>query len=138
MIKNFRILDGYGLSVAEGDGFTTNWHDLLNCVELSVSVVFTGGSPAGTVSIITSNDWPDNVNGLVPASAWNPTTPTVKNSPALDGSVYPGATATVAGAGIYKIAIQNMGERWFQIGFVGTGSFTSTVTVMYCAKTTNG
>ena len=137
MIKNMRLLDGYALNVADGYGFTTRWVDLVACVQLGVSVVFVGGAPTGTLTVQTSNDPPDNVNGFVPMSAWDPTNPTVLTNPALDGLTYPGSSTAVAAAGIYKVDCQNICERFFRVVYVSSGNSVTAVTIMYNAKSNN-
>ena len=142
MIKNFRLLDSKSLTLdgyvaPDGYGFSTNWIDLLNCSLLGVSVVFVGGAPSGLLEIWTSNDVPNNVNGLTPLSAWNSSNPSVLNATALDSNIYIGSTQTVTGAGTYTWAIYELATRWVQVVYVAGVATTTTASVFLTAKSVN-
>lgn len=131
MLKTFHLVDGYVLNTPDGYNFSTNWVDLLNAVELSVSVVFVGGTPGGTLQLYASNDQPESVNGFYPKSAASRTGAALDSSPLA-------SPVTISTAGVTRIDVSNICVRWFQVVFTASSMFPpSALTVMYNARSSN-
>lgn len=104
--------DGYILSAADGYGYQTDWVDFHAYTNLSVSIIFTGGSPSGIVKLLQSND--TQVTGPLVEPRWVANTQYVSDAtdvPAGNGV----NTATVSGPGIYILNQHQAGFRWFSV-----------------------
>lgn len=56
MYNSFKLVDGYALDGTDGYSYTTSWVDVRSYDAFSMSVVFTGGAPVGTLQLQQSND----------------------------------------------------------------------------------
>lgn len=117
---NFKLVDGYALNNADGYSYTTKWVDIHSAPYFDVTVVFTGGAPAGTVKLQKSNDlkftggnWPQplqaaNVGAVADAI----------DCPTGNGDV----SQTVAGAGVYQLNQHFAGYRWTRVVFTASSN----------------
>lgn len=105
---SFKLVDGYALDATDGYSYTTNWVDVHDAPGFSVSTVFTGGSPSGTLTLQQSNDRQWTGKGIVQpllAVSANNSSGAVKivsdavNVPSGTGQ----ASAAVSGAGVYVL-----------------------------------
>jgi hypothetical protein len=54
--KSLHLADGYVLNTADGYSWTSAWVKVLDYDKFSVSAVFVGGNPSGTILLQQSND----------------------------------------------------------------------------------
>jgi hypothetical protein len=135
MIKNIKLCpDGYDLNATDGYSFTSNWIDLNTMSIVNISVIFTGGNPQGSITVMQSNDPPDSQIPDYPKSAGS------KKGTALDGIAIPQGTTTVNGANIYVINLANTfaSMRWLQVVFTASSNVVTKIDMRMMAKTLNG
>ena len=129
--SNGKILDGYVL-----DGITTSystvWVDIASFSKFSVSAVFTGGSPTGTLSLVQSNDlqWTGPI--VTPLHVGTSQFPNDEFVVPFGGGQ---STASVAGAGAYCFNQYFAPYRWFKVIYtvIGTPS-VSQLDIFFTAK----
>ena len=117
---NFKLVDGYQLNVTDGYSFTTNWVDIHSAPFFDVTVVFTGGSPAGTLTLQKSNNlqWTGG-NRVQPLMTGNVgAVSDAVNAPTGSGTV----SVSVSGAGIYSLNQYLVGYRWFRVVYTASGN----------------
>jgi hypothetical protein len=112
---NFKLEDGYAIVTAIGLTYYSPFVDIHSAPFFDVSVVFTGGSPAGTLTLQKSNDLQWTGGNLVsPLSQGGVgSVSDYFNAPTGQGTV----SATVSGAGTYSLNQYMVGYRWFRIAF---------------------
>ncbi len=123
MSMNFatlKLVDGASLNVDDGYGYTSDWVDVHSSSGISVSVVFTGGAPAGTVKLQQSNDrqWTGSaVVPLISVGADNSSGTTKVVSDIADVPTGTGAvSASVAAAGVVYVMNQFLAPyRWLRV-----------------------
>lgn len=129
--SNGKLADGYAL-----DGYATvyetNWVDVASFPKFSISAVFTGGSPVGTLSLKQSNDlqWTGPV--VQPLHVGNTQYPNDEVTVPSGGGQ---ATVSVSGAGAYSLNQFYAPYRWFKVNYtvIGTGSATQ-LDIFFTAK----
>jgi hypothetical protein len=117
---NFKLVDGYQLNSVDGYSLTTNWVDVHSATNFDVSVVFTGGSPTGTVKLQKSNDlqWTGG-NRPQPLSSANVSAVSdAVDAPTGSGTV----SVSVSGAGVYTLNQSLVGYRWFRVVYTASGN----------------
>ena len=121
-----RPFDGYGVTTDDGYAIVSQWIDVQHTPFIDISVVFTGGSPAGTLSLMKSNatQW---TGGNWGQPLFVGTAGGVSDAvacPTGSGTV----TATVTSAGVvYTLNQQLVGYRWLQLVFTPSNSVTTQI-----------
>lgn len=124
---NFKLVDGYQLNAADGYSFTTAWVDVHSAPFFDVSVVFSGGSPTGTVKLQKSNDL-QFTGGNRPIPLQDGGVGAVSDAvdaPAGQGTV----TAAVTGAGTFTLNQYMVGYRWFRVVFTSSNNASAKLDV---------
>ena len=88
--------------------------DIHSAPFFDVTCVFTGGSPAGTLTLQKSNDLQWEGGNRPQPRASSPNAPYVSdavNAPTGFGTV----SASVSGAGVYNLNQYYVGYRWFRV-----------------------
>jgi hypothetical protein len=139
MYNSFKLVDGYALNNPDGYSETTVWTDVRNYYAYSVSVVFTGGSPEGTLVLQQSNDRQftggNRVEPLIAVPADNSSGTTRQVSDAVQ--VPPGSGATsinVNGAGVYVFNQSDIAYGWFRVVFTSVVNINTQMDVFVTIK----
>lgn len=121
---NFKLVDGYQLNLADGYSFTSNWADVHSAPFFDVSVVFTGGSPAGNLVLQKSNDlqWTGG-NRPQPLGSQSGHVSDAVNAPPGQGT----ASVAVSGAGVYSLNQSLIGYRWFRVVYTASSNSVTTL-----------
>ena len=113
-------LDSLRFLLTPGYSFTSNWVDIHSATNFDVSVVFTGGSPAGTVKLQKSNNL-QFTGGNRPQplqAAGVGAVDDTADAPTGSGTV----SASVSGAGVYTLNQSLVGYRWFRVVYTASGN----------------
>lgn len=122
-----------GTYTASGFGYTTDWVDVHAYPYASFTVVFTGGAPAGMLSLQQSN--------ALNFSGGSPVVPLfVKDSAAInDTADVPAGSGqnliTVAGAGAYVLNQWWVAYRWVRLVYTPTSNVATQMDVFFHSKT---
>lgn len=119
---NFKLLDGYSFTATDGYAIHTNWVDIHSAPYFDVTIVFTGGSPAGTVKLQKSDNL-QNTGGNRPqpnmAGNGNSVDDTIDvPTDATAGTV----SVAISGAGTYELHQRFAGYRWFRLAYTPSAS----------------
>ncbi len=127
--SNSKLVDGYVLT---GASYTTAWVDIASFDRLSVSVVFTGNSPTGTLTLQQSNDLQWTGPYVLPLHVGNTQfADDTTNIPAGGGQV----SVSVSGAGAYSMNQYFAPYRWFRVVYTAIGApVSTTLDVFFTAK----
>lgn len=128
-----KLADGAPLDVTDGYSYTTSFVDISSFSNYSVTVVFTGGSPVGTLTLQQSNDlqWTGQQGGPKPLHVGLTSAPDdTVNVPAGTGQV----SASVSGAGAYAMNQFLVGYRWFRVVYTAITPANTTLDIFFCAK----
>ena len=139
MFKTFKLTDGYALNTLDGYSYISNWIDMNNFEFISFSVVFTGGSPAGTIQLQQSND--SQFTGGTPITTkytsgeWNSSGTSklvsdIVNIPSGTGQ----SSATVSGAGSYALNQYLQGARWIRVSYSASSNVVTQLDIFVNAK----
>lgn len=134
---NFKLVDGYQLNNADGYSFTTNWVDVHSFAAFDVSVVFTGGSPAGTVKLQKSNDlqWTGGNRPQPLSSANSQYVSDAADMLAFSSNGAPGTVSVaVSGAGVYTLSQSLAGCRWFRVVYTASGNANTQLDIFVNCK----
>lgn len=139
MYNSSKLVDGYALSSGASNSFTTDWVDVANYPFFSFSVVFTGGSPAGTAKLQQSNDRQFtgglSVMPLQAAGAENSAGADKLVEDAADvGTGYGVNTISVSGAGIYVLDQRLAPFRWVRMVYTASGNANTQLDVFLTVK----
>jgi hypothetical protein len=135
-MSNTKIIlaDGYALNSTDGYSWKSQWYELLDCSLYSISMVFVGGSPVGTITLNQSNDVPSPIgiggNKPFPKSAGN-----LYGAP-IDVSVVPSSSTAVSGAGVYTLNYQLAAYGWVQVVYTASSNVVTTLTGRLSVRTT--
>ena len=139
MYNDFKLVDGYALSTTNGSVYTTPWVDVRSYEAFSCSVVFTGGSPAGTVKLQQSNDR-QNAGGnivttLFTANRNNSSGATAIVDDSKDVAAGNGAvTATVSAAGTSLLDQRLCPFGWFRVVFTSSAIASTQLDIFVTLK----
>lgn len=126
----FKLVDGYALNATDGYSYTTNWVDVHDCNKFSVNVVFTGGTPVGTLALQQSNDrqtsLPGSVIRMVDSVGDNSAGTTKRVDDAVSVPAGTGqTTASVTAAGVYVLNQYFAPFRWFRVVYTASSSINT-------------
>jgi len=139
MYNSSKLVDGLALTSGTSNSYTTSWVDVRNFPYFSMSVVFTGGSPAGTAKLQSSNDRQFSgglsVEPLVAAGAENSAGATKIISDAKDVGTGDGVnTISVAGAGVYVLDQRLAPFGWVRMVYTASANVNSQLDVFLTLK----
>lgn len=139
MYNSSKLVDGLALTSGTSNSYTTSWVDVRNFPYFSMSVVFTGGSPAGTAKLQSSNDRQFSgglsVEPLVAAGAENSNGAVKIISDAIDVPTGNGAnTATVTAAGVYLLDQRLAPFGWVRMVYTASSNVNSQLDVFLTVK----
>ncbi len=135
-LTNGGVADGYALTV----GFTTNWIPVSTFSNFSANIVFTGGTPVGTISLEQCNDQQ--------SSRLNPVQPLLVNDDNSAGAIkvvtsnalVPAgnglSTAFVNGAGTYFLNQFLISYGWLRIVYVPSSNSATQLDIFCHARAT--
>lgn len=139
MYNSSKLTDGYGLNTTDGYSYVSDWVDVRKYDAFSMSVVFTGGSPQGTLQLQQSNDR-QFTGGLsvlpllaVPAensSGTDKLLDDTANVPAGWGSI----SASVNGAGVYVLDQRLVPFGWVRITYSASSNVDTQLDIFLTVK----
>lgn len=133
---NLNIVSNFLLNTADGYGYTSPWIDVTRSSLYNLSVVFTGGTPSGTLKLQQSNDIPvDSSVGHFPRWAFPATSGSYIDDSADVLSGYGNNTANVIGAGKYLLNQQFVGYGWFRFVYTPTVNSNTRLDAFLTMKT---
>lgn len=139
MYNSLKLVDGYAMTSAVDNSYTTDWVDIRSCPFFSMSVVFTGGSPTGTAKLQQSNDRQFtgglSVLPLVAAGAENSNGPTKITSDVKDVATGNGAVSvSVSGAGVYLLDQRLAPFGWVRMVYTASSNVNTQLDVFMTIK----
>lgn len=119
---NFKLVDGYQLNSTDGYSFTSPWVDIHSAAYFDVTIVTTGGSPAGTFKLQKSNNlqWTggNRVQPLQTGGVGAVDDTIDVPSDSTTGTV----SVTIAAAGVCTLSQHLVGYRWFRVVYTATSN----------------
>lgn len=143
MYNSSKLVDGYALNVTDGYSFTTSWVDIRSYDVFSMSIVFTGGSPAGTAKLQQSNDRQFtgglSVLPLLQVPAENSSGASKLLSDAKDvGAGFGNNSITVSGPGVYVLDQRQVPFAWVRMVYTASGNADTQLDVFLTVKNHRG
>lgn len=139
MYNDFKLVDGYALGTTNGSVYTTPWTDVRSYEAFSNTVVFTGGSPAGTLSLQQSNDR-QNGGGNIVTTLYSANRNNSSGAVAIvDDSVQAptgngAVSVAVSGAGKYVLDQRLCPFGWFRIVFTSSAVASTQIDIFTTLK----
>lgn len=130
-----KLFDGYQLNNADGYSCTSDWQDIHSSPFYSISVVFSGGTPSGTLTLEMSNDEnvrekssqfsgmgtnPNGLSFLAPVLKDFPVTGGSPQGNPLDYATISGSSQTVSSATTFVYNTETAGYRWVRLKYIAT------------------
>lgn len=140
MYNSSKLVDGYSLDATDGYSYTSDWVDVRKYDSFSMSVVFTGGTPVGTLQLQQSNDRQftggNKIVPLIAASAENSsgTTKSVSDITNLPGG-WGAVTAAVNGAAtVYVLDQRFCPFGWARLVYTASSNVVTQLDVFLTVK----
>lgn len=131
----FKLVDGYQLNATDGYSYTSAFFDVSDKSLVSISVVFTGGSPAGTVKVQQSNDLQfTGGNSVLPLHIANTSYPNDTTDSVAIAGIGQVVSQSVSGAGSYPLELKLLGSHWLRIVYTASGNVNTQLDVFVTAK----
>lgn len=139
MYNSSKVVDGYAYSSGFSNSFDTDWIDVRNYPYFSFSVVFTGGSPTGTLKLQQSNDRQftggNKVEPLIAVGAENSegvikSVSDIKDVAAGNGA----ASVAVNGAGVYLLDQRLAPFGWVRVDYVASSDVDTQLDIFLTVK----
>lgn len=139
MYNSSKLVDGYALNVVDGYSFTSDWVDVRSYDSFSMSVVFTGGSPQGTLQLQQSNDRQFSgglsVKPLIAANAENSSGATkIIEDKANVPTGYGTVSASVTNAGTYVLDQRLVPFGWVRVKYTASQNANTQLDIFLTVK----
>lgn len=139
MYNSSKLVDGYALNNTDGYSYTTDWVDVRKYDAFSMTALFTGGSPVGTLQLQQSNDRQftggNVVEPLVAVGAENSsgTTKILSDVASVPGG-WGVATTAVNGAGAYVLDQRLCPFGWVRAVYTASSNANTQLDIFLTVK----